>query len=518
VEAMPGKIPKLAQWRIRILRAIKVQIRELLGPRPAALDRYCKTYKKLFYQPYRRAPLDEVMGETLKHLLIYIADYHTLPAAQEFQLKVLDHLVRHGKPIRLFLEPYAHADQKHLDDLLAGRASEEEFLERIRFKKTWGFEWGNYLRILQFARANGISAAGINLKENASLNERDIFSGNLIAESLEQDPKSVHVVIIGDMHLAPSHLPRQVSRQGRRPVEPLIVCQNSETVYLKELQKDDARDLEAVRLKKNFYCAFNTPPWIKYQTFLLYLLRSTALESSEENLDEMVQLILGKLGEFAGRRWEEEIQVETFSDLGFLPSLLNVEDAHPFFRLLQENYTFYLPRENLLCLPMPDLVRMAEELGHFIFYTEGRWEKGHVFETGFFAQRIFYYAFGYLASKLIQESRRTDSLDDLRRLLRQRTDARAEAKLKRLKKAAPHIEKLYRSIVGGPGWPLPNRLPLWIDEQLTFAVSRRTGYLLGEDWFRLLKDGQLDLRSLLRRIPGPEASPEQVLRALQVQK
>jgi hypothetical protein len=504
----------LVHWRLGILRAIKVQIRELLGPRPAELDRYYKRYKKIFYRPYRRIPLDEVWSLIPGKALVYIADYHTLPAAQAFQRRVLERLAAAGRPLRLYLEPFAHADQRALDDFLAGRMEPEEFLHRVRYRKTWGFDWKNYAPLLDFARERGLPVTAINLKDNATLDQRDRFAADLIAEGVRAHPEAVHGVIIGDLHLAPPHLPRRVNAALGRPVPSLVLYQNSETIYVKELLKGAAEGLVAVRLGPSAACVFNTPPWIKYESFLLYLHRSESLGGGEEGLDGEVQLVLSRLGALFGRRWEEEIQTATLDDLSFLPSLLNLEWAHPFLHLLQENYPFFLPRENLLYMPTPDLVRLSEALGHYIFYREGRWQRGHVFEPDRLPHRVFLYAFGFLTSKLVLEGRRTDSVEDLRRIAAGRTDARAETKLKRLKAAVPSILELHAALNRGEPGPA-RRAPLdRKDAALAYTLSRRTGYLLGEEWFQALKAGRLLPADLLSRLPGPDTRPAAVVQAL----
>lgn len=492
---------RLKDWRKSILKSIKVQIREILGTRPNHIDKYYLKYKKVFLGKYRRVRKEVLFAKINASKIIFLADYHTLSQAQKFQLEIIKYLSEKGKKINLYLEPYASSDQEILDVYLKGKINEEYFLYKIKYKKSWGFEWENYKEILNFAKKNKIKVFGINLKREASCEERDEFAANLISKKIVEEKDKIHIVIIGDLHLTPEHLPEKVLKNFDKNFAYVIIYQNSETIYLKEMEKGREKGLKLVQLNPHSFCVFNAPPWVKYQSFLVYLLKSRILNLEEKNLDDLALDLLTRLGEFFSKKWETEIEIKTSDELDFLPDILNLNEAHHFFHLLQNNYSFFIPEQNIIYLSIPNLLSFVEELAHFIFYKEGNWKNEHIYKEKYFFHRIYYYAFGYFSSKLLLEERHTQSIKELRNLLKEKSDERAEKKLERLKTAVPYIIKIFENL---DKIEKLNKFEILLDEKLCFTISRRVGYLLGEKWFKYFKAGKINCEEILSKIPNRE--------------
>jgi len=170
------------------------------------------------------------------------------------------------------------------------------------------------------------------------------------------------------------------------------------------------------------------------------------LNTEEKNLDDLAGELLSKLGSFFGKEWKDEIEIKTMDELDFLPDILNIEESHHFVHLLEENYPFTVPQENIIYLPFPDLLRFVEEIAHFIFYKEGKWNSENIYKTNYFFHRIYFYAFGYFSSKILFEERKTQDIKELKNFLKEKSDERAEKKLKRLKTAVPFILKIYKKL------------------------------------------------------------------------
>lgn len=492
---------KLKNWRRSILNSMKVQIREILGTRPNHIDKYYLRYKKVFSRKYKRVKREVLFAKINASKIIFLADYHTLSQAQKFQLEIIRYLSEKGKKMNLYLEPYSSSDQKILDDFINGKINEEYFLYKIKYKKSWGFEWENYKEILNFAKKNKIRVFGINLKKEASCEERDEFAASFISKKIMEEKDKTHIVIIGDLHLAPEHLPEKLLKNLDKNFAYVIIYQNSETIYLKEMEKGKENNLEIVQLKPESFCVFNAPPWVKYQSFLVYLLKSRILNLEEKNLDDLALDLLSRLGKFFSKKWETEIEIKTSDDLDFLPDILNLNEAYHFFHLLQNNYSFILPDQNIIYLPIPNLLSFVEELAHFIFYKEGNWQNEHIYNENYFFHRIYYYAFGYFSSKLLFEERHTQSVKELKNLLKEKSDERAEKKLERLKTAVPYIIKIIKNL---DKIKKLNRFEILLDEKLCFTISRRVGYLLGERWFEYFKRGKINCQKILSIIQKKE--------------
>src|SRR2546425_969037 len=86
----------------------------------------------------------EILDQAASSTLIWIGDYHALSRFQEFAANFVRELYRRNRNIALGIEPVFARHQKTLDRWIAGRLSEQAFLERIRYDAEWGCDWKSY--------------------------------------------------------------------------------------------------------------------------------------------------------------------------------------------------------------------------------------------------------------------------------------------------------------------------------------------------------------------------------------
>ncbi len=94
--------------------------------------------------------------------MIYVAENHDNPAHHEIQLRVIRAAFRSNPKLLIGMEMFERGAQKHLDDYTQGRIDESTFLERIDWKKSWGFDYALYQPILDFARQMKLKVVGLN--------------------------------------------------------------------------------------------------------------------------------------------------------------------------------------------------------------------------------------------------------------------------------------------------------------------------------------------------------------------
>ena len=101
----------------------------------------------------RRAVAPSRMMERLARAdVIVFGEQHDDRETHRAQLELLDALGRAGRPVILSLEMFERDVQPSLDDYLAGRVTEEDFLARSR---PWGNYAGDYRPLVELARARG---------------------------------------------------------------------------------------------------------------------------------------------------------------------------------------------------------------------------------------------------------------------------------------------------------------------------------------------------------------------------
>jgi hypothetical protein len=144
--------------------------------------------------------------------------------------------------------------------------------ERIRFELDWGYDWTPFYELLSGAREQGIPVYGLDCMPREDLRKigaRDRHAADKIAELRRRHPDALILVLFGESHLAPQHMPALL--QQRLPEEPVLtVLQNVDALYWRAA--GEARDhVEAVEVRENVLCVFNATPLEKYENYRLCL-------------------------------------------------------------------------------------------------------------------------------------------------------------------------------------------------------------------------------------------------------
>src|SRR5207244_4520500 len=121
----------------------------------------------------------------------------------------------------IFATELVYSDQQAILDLfMAGEIGDTEFLKSVNYSETFGFNWANYKPIFDFARARKIPVIAIDHRgpPRQTLYERDRRAARIICNVTLEHPETLIWVMIGDLHLAQTHLPRFVERDlaGRK--------------------------------------------------------------------------------------------------------------------------------------------------------------------------------------------------------------------------------------------------------------------------------------------------------------
>lgn len=107
--------------------------------------------------------LPEVIERVSGMRIIYIGESHDRFAHHALQLEVIRELARRGKKIAIGMEMFQRPFQEALDDYVAGRIEEREFLRRSEYFERWRYDYRLYRPILLFARAEKIPVVALNM-------------------------------------------------------------------------------------------------------------------------------------------------------------------------------------------------------------------------------------------------------------------------------------------------------------------------------------------------------------------
>src|SRR6202158_3683153 len=221
--------------------------REIRVIDPAAGRKYLRDFREA-YRAYQKvlAPSD-VRHEIGKAGIVLVGDYHALPNSQRYPASLLGDPELRQRQVVLGVETIFSRDQHILDEWFRGEIDEAELRQRIRFELDWGYEWAPFYELLSAARDHGVSIYGLDCMPREDLRKigaRDRHAADKIAEIRRRHPGALVVVLFGESHLAPQHMPALLQQQ--LPDESMLtVLLNVDSLYW--LSAGEKRDhVEAV--------------------------------------------------------------------------------------------------------------------------------------------------------------------------------------------------------------------------------------------------------------------------------
>jgi hypothetical protein len=254
------------------LLAIASVEREIRAVDPAAGRKYLRDFREAYHSYQKVLTPNDIRREIAKAGAVLVGDYHALPNSQRYLSALLRDYEFHQRPVVLGLETIFSRDQHILEEWLRREIGEDELRQRLRFEIDWGYDWAPFYELLSAARDRDIPVYGLDCMPREDLRKigaRDRHAADKIAEIRRQHGDALILVLFGESHLAPQHLPALL--KTRLPAESvLIVLQNVDDLYWHAA--GEAHDpVEAVEVRENIFCVFNATPLEKYENYRLCL-------------------------------------------------------------------------------------------------------------------------------------------------------------------------------------------------------------------------------------------------------
>ena len=462
---------------------------------------YQARYARRVRRFLREASYAEVLREVAAADVVYVGDYHTLKQSQRSFLKLVQRRTS-GKPLLLALEFVQGRHQRALDSYLAGTIEEDRFLSLTEYRRHHPFDvWPNFKPLLEEARRRRLPVVAIDLlaTRGTSLRKRDAYAARRIAAALERHPEAQLYVLAGQLHVAPPHLPAEVTSAlgpRSRARSQLVVYQNCEAIWF--ALQDAGRELEAeaVLLRPGELCLLGTPPVVVQQSYLDFI-EGGGEETLEAAPERRFKLLARDVARFLGlggaplRAALEEIAVYTAGDLSFLGTLrsrgFSAREVGQIERQILSRESYYIPRAKIAYLANLSVNHAAEEATHFLRHVvSGAGDEPRGIIDGFYA-RALEEAYAFCGSKIVNPRRKCPDESQFARLLRSgapfhREVARLVLQHKRFERGLVSPRAL-RAVYRSPGRAA--------GPELFNAVTHSLGYILGEQLYHALATGQL---------------------------
>lgn len=254
------------------LHALASVEREIRAIDPAAGRKYLRDFRDAYRSYEGVISAGDVRRQIGKAGTVLVGDYHALPNSQRCLAAVIRDPDLGQRPVVLGLETIFSRDQHILEEWLRGEIDEAELRQRIRFDLDWGYDWNPFYELLSAARDRGALVYGLDCMPREDLRKigaRDRHASDKIAELRRHHADALILVLFGESHLAPQHMPALL-RQRLPDEQVLTVLQNVDALYWRAA--GEARDhIEAVQVCENTLCVFNATPLEKYENYRLCL-------------------------------------------------------------------------------------------------------------------------------------------------------------------------------------------------------------------------------------------------------
>jgi hypothetical protein len=246
--------------------------REIRANDPAAGRKYLRDFREA-YRSYEHVLAAAEVSKQIAHAdIVLVGDYHALPNSQRCLASLIQNPAIHRRPVVLGVETIFSRDQHIVDEWFRGEIDEAELRQRIRFELDWGYDWTPFYELLSAAREHAAAIYGLDCMPREDLRKigaRDRHAADKVAEIHNRHPGALVLVLFGESHLAPKHLPALL-RERLPEARILTVLQNVDTLYWRAAGETADR-VEAVQLSDDVLCVFNATPLEKYENYRLCL-------------------------------------------------------------------------------------------------------------------------------------------------------------------------------------------------------------------------------------------------------
>jgi len=425
------------------LHALTGVEREIRANDPNGRRKYLKDYSQAFRTYESILDSEQLKKEINCGDIILVGDYHALPTSQRYVAALLEQrALDGGRPVVLGVETIFARDQHILNEWWRREIDEDELRERIRFDLDWGYDWQPFYDLLVTAREHAEGIYGLDCMPREDLRKigaRDRHAAHKIAEIRQSHPRAVILVMFGESHLAPGHLPMRLREQ--LPEERIVtVLQNVDALYWKAAG-ENYPNVSAVKVSDDVVCVFNSTPLEKYENYRLHLSRWGRTEEEGPDPTPTIYNLIDSLLRFLEINLysaHNGTQPKFLVDL--MPEVYGKNSEARLSRLLlrkgltedaldnmlgsvEERGCVYLPKVNAFYVRDFQMAYASEEAARFLHYAcRGALAPASneitVSSKDRFHTQILEFAFGYLGSRILYPARAVPQNDEICELSR----------------------------------------------------------------------------------------------------
>lgn len=406
--------------RRKLLEQVKSQVELRLGTLSPALRQYAKHVQKDFKGPWREVDDRELCQSLLEASFALGADFHAYSQSQRAHVRLLREIAPKRK-IVLALECLHQEHEELANEFVSGRVSESRFLEAVNWEKSWGFPWEHYRPLFELARDQGIVVRALNRQGLDALKRRDIWTARRLLQLKKSNGDALIFAIIGEWHLAQEHLPKLLKAKLPSTSRVVVIFQDVENIYFNLAKHRREMTVELLKSTQDRYCIMVSPPWVKWQSYLMYLEQAYDRDLQEDLAvdysDHLVSLVELLEKDLKIQTRKSRIQVycsNSQTSLSRLRVSLPKRYAKALVYHLEHDLSFFLPERDWLYLSRATINHASALAGQFIHAQLCGRERALWNLPEDFLPLIWIEAVGFFFSKWLNPKRKAETLDSIR--------------------------------------------------------------------------------------------------------
>lgn len=483
--------------RKNLLDEVKSQVQVRLGPPPQALRKYARGLDGDFRQTWKPCSEQELRRALNKARIVLGADFHAYSQAQRAHVRILRDLINRPKVI-LALECLSADKEAVARKFISGKISEAEFLEACDWDRNWGFPWEHYRPLFELARDRGFEVRGLNNFRLKGLGARDKWAAKRIQNLQTENSGALLYVVMGEWHLASAHLPKLLRKTYPEAGEMLILFQDVEKLYFKLAQKRKEGKVDYLRASGGRYCLMVSPPWMKWQSYLMYLEHAYDRDLQEDlaidysdHVASLIDLLCTDLKVEINKARIQVYCPASKTSLSRLKVSLPKRFAKALVYHLEHDLSFYIPEREWLYLSRPTINHASALAGQFVHSSLCQRKQTLWDLPGDFLPLIWIEALGFFFSKWINPKRKAETLESIRlQLSARRKDDGRNALLLALDHRLSEVVWVQTGRLRRTRFK-PRDLSAYLE------ASRIVGGMLGERLFQKVRSRTISLRQLM---------------------
>lgn len=248
------------------------RVGRITGKSKSSLSKYEREFKEGLPEDHYPSSKKKFLAALEESDVILFGDFHTLMNSQNLLIESLRSYREFDEKAEIIiaLEAFDSKDKKKLELYMKEELSEEEFLAKTKYYEKWCFPWFHYKKIFDVAKEFSFSIVPVNSSLKKSAERDEAIAKNILKHLKGKKGEAKVFCLIGEFHLAENHLGLQLQKLKKKKTELKVtrVLSNVDEYFFNHKFRRVPGSEKYLSLDMDYYCLINTPPWIKWYTYL----------------------------------------------------------------------------------------------------------------------------------------------------------------------------------------------------------------------------------------------------------